>query len=299
MFTGTTQLGTCIRVPTTLGQYVIDRQVGEGTTCVVARARCASSNRVVALKIMNLRECAERKITGSLKREIGAMARVSHPNIAAFYETFQLDGHLVIAMEYCPDSLLACVMRGRLPSAVSCIIAQIAGAVEYLHDLGIAHGDIKLDNVLMDARGTPKLTDFGYCKIESVVGADQKGGTLIYAAPEMLRPGCYEPQVADVWSLGILIFAVCTGTFPWCAGSELELRRQILAGELLYGNLKDHRVRKLVAAMTTICPHKRIAIHEVLADPLLRDAKRPRRSSEGADEKRTPKKAALESLCKF
>jgi serine/threonine protein kinase len=91
----------------------------------------------------------------------------------------------------------------------------------------------------MDDEGNPKLSDFGYCKTESVVGDDQKGGTLFYAAPELLRPGRDEPYRADIWGLGVLLFSIHTAQFPYSGKNPRNVAGQILCGHLLYEFLND------------------------------------------------------------
>jgi serine/threonine protein kinase len=275
MLSGTTQLGSQIDLPRKLGKFCVESQIGAGTTCVVLKAREKGTDRVVALKVMNEKECERRNILRPLHREINIVRQLSHPNIVRFLDVFRVGQLLVVAMEYCPDNLLSCTMKKRLNSAASAnrIFAQVVSAIQYCHNLGIAHGDIKLDNILIDRFGNAKLSDFGYCKTEQTVGDDQKGGTLLYAAPELLRNGSYEPQRSDVWSLGIMFYVMHSGTFPWRAANKKELRELIARGALLYRDVRDLRVRRLIAAMTKVAPRERIAVADILADPIFGDVR--------------------------
>jgi serine/threonine protein kinase len=208
-----------------------------------------------------------------VNREIDVVRRLSHPSILQYYEAKWMHGYLVIAMEYCPDSLLSWAERRCrvCPDAANRIFKQVALAVQYLHSRGIAHGDIKLDNVLIDEHGNAKLADFGYCSAEAVVQDNDRKGTLLYAAPELFRAGHYDPKCADVWSLGVLLFTLHTTLFPWTARTEEGIKRQICRGILKYDELNDPKIKTLVYAMTQVNPCGRISISEIIIDPALKD----------------------------
>jgi serine/threonine protein kinase len=118
-------------------------------------------------------------------------------------------------MEHCSFTALDCVLNDILDSIDSIldVFRKIASAVHYLHEMGIAHGDLKLDNILMDEDGNPKLADFGFCHAALFAGDERKSETIECLAPELLMPGHFQTQKAGIWSLGIVFFALMTKSF--------------------------------------------------------------------------------------
>jgi len=175
----------------------------------------------------------------------------------------------ILVMEHCPSTVLDWVLNGLLDSALSVldVFRKIANAVRYLHGMGIAHGDLKPDNILMDEGGNPKLADFGFCHTSLFAGDERKSGTIEYMAPELLMPGQFQTQKADIWSLGIVFFALMTKNFPF--RSDVPIFKQIRSGKLLYDVLPDERARNLMRWMTATKPCERPTIDQILEDPLL------------------------------
>jgi serine/threonine-protein kinase len=132
-------------------------------------------------------------------------------------------------------------INGRLDSTDSVLqtFRRIASAVQHLHQLGIAHGDLKLHNILMDKEGNPKLTDFGCGHTTLFAGDDRKAGTIEYIAPELLTAGRFYTQKADIWAVGIRLCAMATQEFPF--DLNLPICNQIVAGRLYYGIIIDRR----------------------------------------------------------
>lgn len=146
-------------------------------------------------------------------------------------------------MEFCPngDLLDRIRYRGRLSAAMSRqFFSQIAGAVRYLHSMGVAHRDIKCENVLIHGRNSVKLTDFGFARR---LDFDQKGGIVLsdtycgsaaYAAPEVLKGVAYDPRAYDMWSLGCVLYIMVTGVMPFDDQNLAATIKKQERGELLY-----------------------------------------------------------------
>jgi MAP/microtubule affinity-regulating kinase len=152
---------------------------------------------------------------------------------------------------------------------------EICLGVQFLHREGIAHNDLKPENVIVDAKGTAKIIDFAYAKTEAFADDDQKSGTLMYAAPEPFRAGRYHTQKADIWSLGIVLFTMATGRFAFAGASYWQIIHQIMHGQVQYEPEIDPKVAALVRRMTRVNPNERPMIDEVLEDPFF-DNVRPR-----------------------
>jgi serine/threonine protein kinase len=249
----------------------VDSVIGRGDTSVVFKALRRSTNEYVALKTMDRAYFAERGTLSRLFSELRVLLDVSHPHIARCHGTTEIGDLIIVVLEFCPDSLLQRIMstEALTPAWVLETFYKIASATSYLHDRGIAHGDLKPDNILLDAEGNPKLIDLGYCHTVRVAGDAEKSGTLHYAPPEILRTGPFDTQKADVWSLGIVLFTMVSGRFPYLASDDDELFDQVASGNIYYQLIQDKHMREFVQEMTTEAPEERLTIWQIVAHPLL------------------------------
>lgn len=216
------------------------RRLQQGSNSIVVLAEEASSGRPFAVKLVKRDACPDLACSEMLAQR----CLLGNPHIISFKQAVLTSNHVAIVMEHaCGGDLREYLERndqrvpeGGLPeSQARRLFQQIAIAIDYCHRLGIAHQDIKLENVLLDRIGSNplvKLCDFGYSVrneacAKSPVACSRAVGTPDYMAPELLlSPVAYNGKPADVWALGVLLYTLLTGTFPFWqaedAGSAAE-----------------------------------------------------------------------------
>ena len=192
-------------------------------------------------------------MSASLTREIHHHRQLHHPHVTQMYEVIATESHIWIVTELCCGGELFdyLVEKGRLSEdETRLIFGQLCLAVAYLHENNIVHRDLKLENVLMDERCRVKLGDFGFTReFERGAFMETFCGTTGYAAPEMLQgkkyqgPGVFRgvfqdfmPKTfgvieVDVWSLGIILYTLLTGTLPFDDDDEAVMRQKIIEDE--------------------------------------------------------------------
>jgi serine/threonine protein kinase len=257
--------GVCFSIPTAFRTYTVRRVIGVGSNSVVVSAYDSLTAEEFAIKIISPLDFSD-----STKREISILQRISHAHIIHFRECFREGDLVFIVTELCQGGdLLWWVLDRQIESFVKLrrIFYEIVSAVQYLHDQGIAHNDLKLENIGMDSKGSVRILDFGYAKDQVTAGDDQKAGTLMYAAPELLTEGEYDTQKADVWSLAIVLHAIMTGESPFDAGEDLALRDEILRGSVKCAEHTDRQAVELIQRMTRMDPTQRPTIDEIMEDP--------------------------------
>ncbi|MCP4656137.1 MAG: protein kinase [bacterium] len=229
----------------TLDRYTVVERIAAGAYGEIYRAWDREEERDVALKVLRPELVADEQAREGLRREAQALSRLRHPNIAALFDFGSAEGIDFVATEYVAGtSLAARVADGALPeTAVTHLGAQIATAVAEAHEAGILHRDIKTGNVLVTADGQAKLIDFGLAGATGGAvphGPRREGlsGPLPYQAPEVLQGG--EPtEASDVYSLGVVLYRMATGKWPFWGEDVQELSEAILSrpprppGELL------------------------------------------------------------------
>ena len=192
-------------------------------------------------------------MSASLTREIHHHRQLHHPHVTQMYEVIATESHIWIVTELCCGGELFdyLVEKGRLSEdETRLIFGQLCLAVAYLHENNIVHRDLKLENVLLDERCRVKLGDFGFTReFERGTFMETFCGTTGYAAPEMLQgkkyqgPGVFRevfrdfmPKTfgvteVDVWSLGIILYTLLTGTLPFDDDDEAVMRQKIIEDE--------------------------------------------------------------------
>jgi len=204
-------------------RFDVIEELGRGGSSVVYRALDTASQREVAVKLL-LKSSEEDRF----RREARQLASLSHPNVVSFLEVGSHEGHDFLVMEYLEMGELNAYVRTLSVAAILGVFVQICDGLAHLHDRGIVHRDIKPANILVDSTGRPKITDLGVARrMEQSPRLTQAGtilGTYSYLAPEQILSSNVGPQ-ADIYSLGICLFATLTGRNPFEATNQFAMLR--------------------------------------------------------------------------
>jgi serine/threonine protein kinase len=202
-----------------IGGYRIGRELGKGGFASV-RQGMHEDGSAVAIKVI---ERGSLNPDDQIRREIRLCKALRHPNIVPYVTHFVTESNVYIVQELVEGGELYDQLEaaGRFdqPRARKCF-AQLVEGVEYCHRAGVCHRDLKLENVLVAADGTVKITDFGFSKQFTNGSPKTVVGTALYVAPEVvLRDGMeYNGEASDVWSLGIILYLLTAGRFPFNRG---------------------------------------------------------------------------------
>ncbi|KAA0152224.1 hypothetical protein FNF29_04088 [Cafeteria roenbergensis] len=225
------------RLKVSLADFSLVKVIGKGSFGKVFLTRKLDSGRVYAMKVLHKRTVAARKQVEHTVTERAVMGKISHPFIVGLKYAFQTADKLYFVMDYCPGGELFFHLgkEGRFHEGrAKFYAAQILLALEHLHSKGVVYRDLKPENVLLDAKGNIKLTDFGLSKegvTQADTGAHSFCGTPEYLAPEILaRSG--HGRAVDWWSLGALLFEMLTGWPPFYSSDRKELFAKIREAKL-------------------------------------------------------------------
>jgi predicted Ser/Thr protein kinase len=205
-----------------LPQYEVESVIGRGGMGVVYRARQRSLDRLVALKVLTAPIDADADFEERFRREARALASLSHPGIVAVHDFGRAGEYWFLAMEYVDGTDLRRVIDSRAitPREALSIVGQVCDALQFAHDRGVVHRDVKPANVLLDRDGRVKISDFGLAKLIGAAPAvgltrsAQVMGTPHYMAPEQIETPLSVDHRADIYSLGVVFYELLTGELP-------------------------------------------------------------------------------------
>ena len=213
-------------------RYTLTGKLGGGGMAEVYLARDGVLDRDVALKVLRGQFAHDEEFVGRFRREARSAAGLSHPNIVQVYDQGRAeDGTYYMAIEYVPGGTLKerIVEQGALAPAEAAGIAQkVAEALSVAHERGIVHRDIKPQNVLLTPRGEAKVADFGIARAASSTVVTQTNlilGTAGYMSPEQATGELVEPP-SDLYSLGVVLYEMLTGSLPYEADTPLGVAMQ-------------------------------------------------------------------------
>jgi serine/threonine-protein kinase len=209
------------------GRYRIIRKLGAGGMANVYLAEDQELGRRVAIKILNDRHAHDDQFVERFRREAKNAAGLSHPNIVSIYDRGKAEGTYYIAMEFLDGKSLKELIVSRGPAPVNVAIEyarQILDALRFAHRNGIVHRDIKPHNVIVDAEGRVKVTDFGIARAGTTQMTEVGSiiGTAQYLSPEQAR-GAPVDQTSDLYSVGIVLYELLTGKVPFNGDSPVEI----------------------------------------------------------------------------
>jgi serine/threonine protein kinase len=208
----------------TLGKYRILARLGRGGTATVYKAYQPGLDRYVAVKVLHSHLAEDEDFIRRFEREASAVARLRHPNIVRVHDFDHIGQLYYMVMEFIEGPSLKEELRARNSSSQAFTLSEIArifgalgGAIDYAHEQGMVHHDLKPANIMFTAQGQAVLTDFGIAKIvghttETLTGA--VFGTPTYMSPEQGK-GQRGDERSDIYSLGIILFEVVTGQVPF------------------------------------------------------------------------------------
>lgn len=256
-----------------IGKYELGRTLGKGNFAKVKCAIDVETGQSYAVKILDKQKVFKYKIADHIKREIRTLKLIRHPHVVRLYEVLANKEKIYIVLEF--------VAGGELLNKISCngemeeskarkYFQQLIDAVGYCHSRGVYHRDLKLENILLDAKGNVKISDFGFSALPQHCREDgllhTTCGSPNYVAPEVIADRGYHGATADVWSCGVILFVLLTGWLPFEDRNLAVLYYRIFKGEFRCPDWVSAGAGNLVKRILDPNPKTRITIPEIVKD---------------------------------
>ncbi|CAE6007858.1 unnamed protein product [Arabidopsis arenosa] len=266
-------------------KYNIGRLLGTGNFAKVYHGTEISTGDDVAIKVIKKDYAFKRRgMMEQIEREIAVMRLLRHPNVVELREVMATKKKIFFVMEYVNGGeLFEMIDRdGKLPEDLARkYFQQLISAVDFCHSRGVFHRDIKPENLLLDGEGDLKVTDFGLSALMMPEGlGGRRGssddllhtrcGTPAYVAPEVLRNKGYDGAMADIWSCGIVLYALLAGFLPFIDENVMTLYTKIFKAECEFPPWFSLESKELLSRLLVPDPEQRISMSEIKMIPWFR-----------------------------
>ena len=257
--------------------YILGKELGKGSFAIVRLGINKINKKKYAIKIYSKISLFDNQKKTIIKNEISILKKLNHENIMKMYEIIDTPNNLYLILEYINGiSLLQYIknMSDHKINEKKCKILfyQIVKGINYCQLKNICHRDIKLENILIIDNKKIKIIDFGFgIKTNNNTYHKFFCGTPSYMSPEIINKEKYIAQFSDIWSLGILLYTMLTGNFPFTANSQNELFNKINQGNYIIPNFISENAQKLIKKILVFQPKNRPSTEEILLDEWFED----------------------------
>ncbi|KAL6766866.1 SNRK1A [Auxenochlorella protothecoides x Auxenochlorella symbiontica] len=254
-----------------LSNYRLGKTLGIGSFGKVKVAEHILTGHKVAIKILNRKKIRQMDMEDKVRREIKILRLFMHPHIIRLYEVIETAHDIYVVMEYVKSGELFdyIVEKGRLmEDEARRFFQQIVSGVEYCHRNMVVHRDLKPENLLLDSRMNVKIADFGLSNVmRDGHFLKTSCGSPNYAAPEVISGRLYAGPEVDVWSCGVILYALLCGSLPFDDENIPNLFKKIKGGIYTLPSHLSPGARDLIPRMLLVEPLKRITIPEIRQHP--------------------------------
>lgn len=259
--------------PPQIGPYKFFGVVGTGAFSVVKLVKNLDKSMFYACKIVPKSRLSSHSLLARFEEEIRVNQQLHHPGIVEFADILIDNENFYVVMEFCPNGELFqfIVDRGSLTEEEARpLLRQILETIEFVHSMGVSHRDLKPENLLIGSDGKIKISDFGLSTFLSKEGlVNTPCGSPCYASPECISGMPYSGVTTDVWSIGVILYAMLTGQLPWTKKNQAQLFKQIRTGDFVIPDFLEDDAADMVRGLMTVDSRKRFTIKEALTHPFL------------------------------
>ncbi|XP_028822210.1 serine/threonine-protein kinase BRSK2-like isoform X4 [Denticeps clupeoides] len=261
-----TSSGSSVLHASYVGPYRLEKTLGKGQTGLVKLGVHCVTCQKVAIKIVN-REKLSESVLMKVEREIAILKLIEHPHVLKLHEVYENKKYLYLVLEHVSGGELFdyLVKKGRLtPKESRKFFRQIISALDFCHSHSICHRDLKPENLLLDEKNNIRVADFGMASLQ--VGdslLETSCGSPHYASPEVIRGEKYDGRKADVWSCGVILFALLVGALPFDDDNLRNLLEKVKLGVFHMPHFIPPDCQNLLRGMIEVDANKRLTLEQI------------------------------------
>ncbi|XP_039191098.1 serine/threonine-protein kinase BRSK1 [Crotalus tigris] len=277
-----------------VGPYRLEKTLGKGQTGLVKLGIHCITGQKVAIKIVN-REKLSESVLMKVEREIAILKLIEHPHVLKLHDVYENKKYLYLVLEHVSGGELFdyLVKKGRLtPKEARKFFRQIVSALDFCHSYSICHRDLKPENLLLDEKNNIRIADFGMASLQ--VGdslLETSCGSPHYACPEVIKGEKYDGRRADMWSCGVILFALLVGALPFDDDNLRQLLEKVKRGIFHMPHFIPPDCQNLLRGMIEVEPEKRLSLEQIQKHPWFLGGK-----NEPEPEQPIPRKVAIQRI---
>lgn len=259
---------TKLDLPFDIDDYCLTDLIGVGAFSTVYKAYKRSNNIEYAVKVVEKKSLNESRDQVNFQREVDTCALLQHENVVQLHQFISSGQYYFLVLDYCPGGdLFTYIINHKQirEDQAAQIFYQIVSAVQYVHSRGVAHRDLKPQNILITQFPQVKLSDFGLCGfIQKDVKMDIYCGSMYFSAPECLKSVPYDGVQADIWSLGVILFLLASKEHPWDPTNTKEMISKITKASYTIPKNLSHPCVDLIKSILKLKPSERPTCKQIL-----------------------------------
>ncbi|XP_067408161.1 serine/threonine-protein kinase BRSK1 isoform X3 [Emydura macquarii macquarii] len=277
-----------------VGPYRLEKTLGKGQTGLVKLGIHCITGQKVAIKIVN-REKLSESVLMKVEREIAILKLIEHPHVLKLHDVYENKKYLYLVLEHVSGGELFdyLVKKGRLtPKEARKFFRQIVSALDFCHSYSICHRDLKPENLLLDEKNNIRIADFGMASLQ--VGdslLETSCGSPHYACPEVIKGEKYDGRRADMWSCGVILFALLVGALPFDDDNLRQLLEKVKRGVFHMPHFIPPDCQSLLRGMIEVEPDKRLSLEQIQKHPWFLGGK-----NEPEPEQPVPRKVSIRRI---
>ena len=259
----------------TIGPYEIQDLLKEGSSSKIYLAKSLYTNEYVVIKALN-KIHLQKNLDDLLliTKQIETLKILKHRNIITLYEIYESSKYIYLITEYCQgkDLIEKLIRKKRFNEEEALLIFfQLLDAFTYMHKMNICHRNIRTEHILFDKNNRPKIVGFGYSSFyEKNKKIEGSYGSLCYACPEIIEQKEYDPELADVWSLGVILYVLICGYLPFSDDDDNKNKLLITEGKIEFPKEISNKLKDLLRHMLDKNPDKRYNFEKIIKHPWIK-----------------------------
>lgn len=267
-----------------VGKYVLLKEIGRGGFGTVFKAHKDDDDEIVAIKVIKKSTLKDSSSVEGIRREISLLTRIQHPNIVKGIEVLNSEKNIYMVMEYVDGGDLQDELQRKKKfdeQEAKPIFKSLLQCLAFCHDQGVAHRDLKFENLLLTSSGILKVCDFGLAHISKGSNlCETLVGTEDFICPEIYQRHAYEGHEADMWSAGIILYTMLAGVYPFTANSTRELVKKTIRCKYDFPDGFPPQAKEIVCSLLVARGKDRLTAEEALHMPWFQELPRLRQFSD-------------------
>ena len=249
--------------------YALGKTLGSGSYGKVKAAHCLKTNKSVAVKMISKKSAPKDYLDRFLSREVDVLRTVEHENVVKLHDVFETNDYTCLVMDMAENGDLLDYINSRRylsEHMARMFFTDLVNGMEECHKLGVVHRDLKCENLLLDSQLRIKIADFGFARKQTGQNLETYCGSFAYAAPEVILGDPYHGAKADIWSMGVILYAMVVGRLPF-RDTDVKTMLSQIASRLVFPSTASDEFKDLVRGILQFNPDNRLSIESIKAHP--------------------------------